>query len=311
MIYNIADLFEFVVDAVPDRPALVGGSARLTYGQLDRRANGFAHHLLTSGTAPGSFVGVLARNRVEWLEVMLGCFKARMVPVNLNFRYVAPELTYVIDNADLRALVFERDLAPLVAESLAGGGDRDLGLLVMGDGAGPAGQAGAVELGAQDYEAALSAASADRDFGPRSADDIYVLYTGGTTGMPKGVLWRQEDIFFAAMGGGGWGQDPITHPDQLAGRIDPDDASGVVMLVVAPLMHGNAQWVMWNAFMMGATAVLYTEHRYDPDRLWRIIGEEGVVSIGLVGAAMARPLAEALASAEPGTYDTSTLVVVG
>ena len=309
--FNLADLFEIVVDTVPDRLALVAGAARLTYRQLDRRANRFAHHLTASGVPLGAHVGILARNRVEWVEAMVGCYKARTVPVNLNFRYVAPELTYVIDNADLRALVFERDLAPLVAESLAGGGDRDLGLLVMGDGAGSAGQAGAVELGAQDYEAALSAASADRDFGPRSADDIYVLYTGGTTGMPKGVLWRQEVIFFDAMGGGGWGAEPIRTADELAGRINPDDAARVVMLVVGPLMHGNAQWVMWNAFMMGATTVLYTEHRYDPDRLWRIIGEEGVVSIGLVGDAMARPLAEALASAEPGTYDTSTLVVVG
>ena len=130
-------------------------------------------------------------------------------------------------------------------------------------------------------------------------------------GCPKGVIWRQEDIFFAAMGGGGWGADADRDADELAGRIDTDEASRVVMLVVAPLMHGNAQWVMWNAFMMGATAVLYTDHRYDPDSLWRLIGDEGVVSVGLVGDAMARPLAEALASAPPGTYDTSTLAVVG
>jgi fatty-acyl-CoA synthase len=129
--------------------------------------------------------------------------------------------------------------------------------------------------------------------------------------MPKGVLWRQEDIFFAAMGGGGWGAPPITHPDELAGRLNQDDAGRVVMLVVGPLMHGNAQWVMWNAFMMAGTAVLYTDHRYDPDRLWRLIGDERVVSVGLVGDAMARPLAEALAEAPPGTYDPSSLLIVG
>jgi fatty-acyl-CoA synthase len=129
--------------------------------------------------------------------------------------------------------------------------------------------------------------------------------------MPKGVLWRQEDIFFAAMGGGGWGAEPIARPDELSGRLNKDDAGRAVMLAVAPLMHGNAQWVMWNAFMMGGTAVLYTDRRFDPDRLWRLIGDERVVSVGLVGDAMARPLVDALAEAPAGTYDTSSLFSVG
>ena len=127
--------------------------------------------------------------------------------------------------------------------------------------------------------------------------------------MPKGVIWRQEDIFFAAMGGGGWGAAPIGDGRRAGRPARPGRRRRVVMLVMAPLMHGNAQWVMWNAFMMGGTAVLYTEHRYDPDRLWRLVGDEGVVSVGLVGDAMARPLAEALARRLPGTYDTSSLVV--
>jgi fatty-acyl-CoA synthase len=238
---------------------------------------------------------------------MIGCYKARTVPVNLNFRYVAPELRYVIDNADLELLVFERARSPLVAESLVGRAPEAALHLVMVDDESPG--PGLPE--AIGYETAMASSGSERDFGPRSPDDLYVLYTGGTTGMPKGVLWRQEDIFFAAMGGGGWGAAPITHADQLADRLVDDDTGRVVMLVVAPLMHGNAQWVMWSAFMMAGTAVLYIEQRYDPDRLWRLVGEEGVVSIGLVGDAMARPLADALASAEPGTYDTSTLAAIG
>ncbi len=306
--FNLADLFEVVVDTVPDRLALVAGSRRLTYRQLDERANRFAHYLEPAGVPAGAHVGILAYNRAEWAEAMIGCYKGRAVPVNINYRYVAPELRYVIDNADLQVLVFEQALAPLVAEALVGLESMGSLLLVMiEDGSG----IDAPRPDAVSYEAALAAGSPERHFGPRSPDDIYVLYTGGTTGMPKGVLWRQEDIFFAAMGGGGWGSEPIAKPGELAGRINPDDASRVVMLVVAPLMHGNAQWVMWNGFMMGATAVLYTEHRYDADSLLRIIGEEGVVSVGLVGDAMARPLADALSSAPPGTYDTSTLVVVG
>jgi 3-oxocholest-4-en-26-oate---CoA ligase len=306
--FNLADLFEVVVDTVPDRPALIAGESRLTYRQLDERANRFAHHLASLGVEPGGHVGILAHNRAEWAEAMIGCYKARTVPVNLNFRYVAPELRYLIENADLEVLVFERELFPLVAESLADELEVHAPhLLVFSDeGAGP-------DMGPSvvSYEQALASSGPERDFAPRSPDDIYVLYTGGTTGMPKGVLWRQEDIFFAAMGGGGWGATPIAQADELAGRINTDDTRRVTMLVMAPLMHGNAQWVMWNAFMMGATAVLYTEHRYDPDLVWRLVSEEKVVSIGLVGDAMARPLADALAAAEAGTYDTSTLAVVG
>jgi fatty-acyl-CoA synthase len=308
-----------VADTVPDRLALVAGPDRLTYRQVDERANRFGHHLRDQGVAPGAHVGILAHNRAEWAEAMIGCYKARAVPININYRYVAPELRYVIDNADLAALIYEEELTPLVDESLSDDRDRALHLVVIEDHSDTSGATDSPRTSetpdpsdaAMPYEAALAAGRSSREFGPRSPDDLYVLYTGGTTGMPKGVMWRQEDIFFAAMGGGGWGADPITRADELAGRLNTDEAGRVAMLVVAPLMHGNAQWVMWNAFMMGGTAVLYTKHRYDPDTVWQLVGDEGVISLGLVGDAMARPLAEALASAAPGTYDTSTLIVIG
>ena len=246
---------------------------------------------------------------------MIGCYKARCVPVNLNFRYVAPELRYVVDNADLEALVYERELSGLVAEALEARRRvvRCTSWCSRTDrpGTAPDPVAASPARRPTDYEAALAAGADGRDFPPRSPDDLYVLYTGGTTGMPKGVMWRQEDIFFAAMGGGGWGPQPITEADELAGRIDPDEAGRIPMLVVAPLMHGNAQWAMWNAFMMAGTAVLWTGPHFDPDRLLRMIGDERVVSPALVGDAMARPLSEALAAAPPGRYDTSTLAVVG
>jgi 3-oxocholest-4-en-26-oate---CoA ligase len=320
--FNLADLFEVVVDTVPERLALVAGPVRLTYRQLDQRANRFAHHLTQHGIPTGAHVGILARNRAEWVESMIGCFKARTVPINLNFRYVAAELRYVIDNADLRALVFERELSDLVAESIDAdqqehsgdpGTSGPLDLIVLerepdqrGDGRLTPGGPSLVG-----YEEALAAASSDRDFGERSPDDRYILYTGGTTGMPKGVIWRQEDIFFAAMGGGGWGAAPVAEPEELAGRLNIDEAGRVPMLVVGPLMHGNAQWAMWSAFLMAGTAVLYTDRGFDPDRLLRLIGDEGVLSTALVGDAMARPLAETLASAPEGTYDLSTLAVIG
>jgi 3-oxocholest-4-en-26-oate---CoA ligase len=312
---NLADLFEVVVDTVPDRDALVAGTVRRTYRQLDERANRFAHYLHTQGIVPGAHVGILAHNCAEWVEAMVGCYKARTVPVNLNFRYVAPELRYVVDNADLVALVYERALSPLVAESFppADGAARSDGLVpsvlvVVEDGTDPSVD---IDRPVVEYEAALAEMGSQRDFQERSPNDLYLLYTGGTTGMPKGVMWRQEDIFFAAMGGGRWGHEPITAADQLADRLPIDDAARAVLLIVGPMMHGNAQWALWNAFMMGGTAVVYTRHQFDADALLQIISDEGVVSIALVGDAMARPLAEALAVAEPGTYDTSTLCVVG
>ncbi len=313
--FNLADLFELVVDTVPDRLALVAGDVRRTYRQLDTRANRVAHHLEDTGLTPGAHVGILARNRAEWVETMIGCYKARTVPINLNFRYVAPELRYVVDNADLQLLVYDQELSQLVADSLDGDGrERPLDLLVIGDGTAPVGgDPVTASTGAAPtrYEEALAAADGGRGFGPRSPDDLYVLYTGGTTGMPKGVMWRQEDIFFAAMGGGGWGAEPIAAADELAGRLNADEDGRIPMLVVGPLMHGNAQWAMWNAFMMAGTTVLYTEHHFDPDRILRLIGDEDVVSSALVGDAMARPLAETLAAAPPGTYDVSKLLVIG
>jgi fatty-acyl-CoA synthase len=301
---NLADLFELVVDVVPDRDALVADPVRLTYRQLEERSNRFAHYLQSRGIEPGQYVGILARNRAEWVEAMIGCFKARAVPVNLNYRYVAPELRYVVDNADLVALVYEAALAPLVAESFADTPPPGV-LIVIGD----ADRGSDDGLDAADYEAALSSASPARDFDRRSPDDLYVLYTGGTTGMPKGVMWRQEDIFFAAMGGGGWGRTPVETADEMVDRVPTDDAARMSILALAPLMHGNAQWAMWNALVMGGTTTIYTEDSFNADKVLRLVDRERVVSVSLVGDAMGRPLAEALARA-PGVYDTSSLAAV-
>jgi fatty-acyl-CoA synthase len=159
------------------------------------------------------------------------------------------------------------------------------------------------------YEDALAAASPVRDFEPRSSDDPYFLYTGGTTGMPKGVMWRAEDIFFAALGGGGFGQPPIEKPEELAERLSPPETRSVQM-VNAPMMHGGGQWVTFITFYAGGTAVLNTQHHFDPDEVWRIVAREHCTGVMVVGDAMGRPLAEALAA--PGAdYDTSSVVVIG
>ncbi len=301
MEFNLADLYEIVADAVPDRPALVAGDRRLTYAELDERANRFAHHLLDHGVETGDKVAIYSWDRAEWAEAMLGAYKARAVPVNVNYRYVADEARYILDNSDAVAVVFERAFAPLLDTIRA-----DLPNLrhsvVLEDGT-------HAQTDAVPYEAALAGASPAREFGPRSPDDLYLLYTGGTTGVPKGVMWRAEDIFFAALGGGGFGKPPITTPEELAERIPGDDARAIPM-VNAPLMHGGGQWMLFINLYGGGTVVLNCDRHFDPDRIWRTVERERCNSVMVVGDAMGRPLAEAL-TAPGASYDTSSVVVVG
>ena len=213
MEFNLADLFESVVDVVPDQPAVVADDRRLTYAELDGRANRLAHHLEGAGVGPGDRVGLQLVNGSEYLEAMLACFKIRAVPVNINYRYVASELRYLYEDAGLVGLVFNSTFSPAVGDALVAMPERRALLEVPG-------AKNTVDLG-DDYERALEGAASSRGFAPRSADDVYCVYTGGTTGMPKGVLWRHEDIFFAGMGGG----DPmalgnvIGSPEELPTRV--------------------------------------------------------------------------------------------
>ncbi|MFL6243078.1 MAG: acyl-CoA synthetase [Acidimicrobiia bacterium] len=301
MEFNLADLYEIVADTVPNRLALVAGDRRLTYAQLDQRANRFAHHLLDHGVEPGDKVAIYSLDRAEWVEAMLGTYKARAVPINVNYRYVADEARYILDNSDAVVVVHECAFSPLLATIRA-----ELPKLrhavVLEDGTDAA-------TDATPYEEALAAASPARDFEPRSSDDLYLLYTGGTTGVPKGVMWRSEDIFFAALGGGGFGQPPITKPEELADRIPAEDARAIPM-VNAPMMHGGGQWMAFITFYGGGTVVLNCDRHFDPDRIWRTVERERCNSVMVVGDAMGRPLAEALAA--PGaTYDASSVIVVG
>jgi acyl-CoA synthetase (AMP-forming)/AMP-acid ligase II len=293
--FNMGDMFESVVDAVPDREAVVCGDTRLTYRQLDERANRLAHYLAAKGVGPGDHVGCYLYNGNEYLETMLACMKIRAVPININFRYVEEELRYLFSDADLVALVHHREFAPRVAAA------RDAmkagkAFLAVEDGSG-------AETDSEDYETALAASSPERGFPPRSADDLYIIYTGGTTGMPKGVMWRQEDLFFAGMGGGFPAGEPAKSPEEVGERAA---AGGVVaMMPAAPLMHGAAQLASFIAFWSGYKVVLVP--RYRGPEVWKLVEREKVVSLSLVGDAMARPLAEAL---EEGEYDTSSLMVM-
>lgn len=302
MHFNLADLFELVVDNVPDRPALVAGERRLSYAGLDERANRLAHVLSDAGVERGQHVGCYLYNGSEYIELMLACFKIGAVPVNINYRYVAAELVYLFNDADLVCVVHHQEFAPTIADVHDEVGGVHTFICVADESGAP--DSG---LGSIDYETALAGAGTSRITEGRSADDIYILYTGGTTGMPKGVMWRHEDIFFGALGGGSYGGEPIATPEELAGNIGENP---IGMLTIAPLMHGAAQWGTFIGFFMGNTIVLSPQRRFDGAEIWQLICDENVVSISIVGDAMGRPLIESLA-ADPSRFDTSGVMVVG
>ncbi|GAA2075024.1 acyl-CoA synthetase [Actinomadura alba] len=295
--YNLADLLEILTQAGPERPALVAGDRRLTFGELNARANRVGHHLEAQGVKPGEHVAILAYNRAEWLETMFGAFKIRAVPIPVNYRYVAAELHHVLSDSRSVAVVGERSLLARVEEVRA----RLLHLrhvMVIEDG-------GTDDIpDAVPYERALAAARADDDFPPRSNDDRYIVYTGGTTGYPKGVEWRCEDVFFGALGGGNALGDPITSPEAIA---DNAAKPPVPLLDCAPVMHGAGQWVACMGLFSGSKVVLYTDHAFDPAKALGLLAKEQANALMIVGDVMAWPIAEALGS---GSYDTSSLVAI-
>jgi 3-oxocholest-4-en-26-oate---CoA ligase len=280
MEFNLADLFEHVVDAVPHRKALYVEGQTLTYRELDRRANRLAHHFTAAGIGAGDHVGCHMMNGAEYLETMLALLKIRAVPINVNYRYVRDELRYLYDNADLVGLVFDTDFADRVAAVLPDV-PRLRHLLAVGpDHEQPA--------GALRYEDALAAQPDDRAGLPeRSADDKMIIYTGGTTGMPKGVVWRHEDLLFGGMSSG---VPPLPRPEDAGPRAAA--ATPLVMFAAPPLMHGTAVLATFITFLAGGEVCLI--RKYSGEGAVRVIAEQGCQTMMIVGDAMAMPLAEAL-----------------
>ncbi|MDN3054633.1 acyl-CoA synthetase [Streptomyces hygroscopicus] len=305
MEYNLADLFESIVDTVPGREALVyldhpgsGAERRLTYAQLDAAANRLAHHLRDSGVAPGEHVGLHLCNGVEYLQTALACLKIRAVPVNVNYRYVEEELVYLYRDADLAALVYDAEFGARVAAALPrAGGLRHLVRVGSGDDGPPT---------AVPFTEAEASGSPGRDFPARSADDRFIIYTGGTTGMPKGVMWRQEDLFFSGLGGGAPTGEPVRRPEELAERVAAG-GEGLVFFPTPPLMHGTSTLTAFIAFDFGQKVVLH--RKFVPEEVLRTIEKEKVTTASLVGDAMLRPLVDALAGPLRGT-DLSSLLSV-
>jgi 3-oxocholest-4-en-26-oate---CoA ligase len=294
MALNFADLFEHAADVFGDRTALVSADRQVTYSELDERSSRLAHYLAGIGVAPGEHVGLYAHNSIEAAETILASCKLRAVAVNINYRYTENELQYMFGDADLVALVCDRQYAPQAAAAAASApGLR--GTVVIEDGSG-------AETGdATEYDAALAAGSPARDFPPRSSDDVYIIYTGGTTGYPKGVMWRHEDIWRTLAGG----IDFVTGvplADEWEQSRKGLESAGLVRLTAAPLIHGAAQVAMLMALFAGDTAVL--PPHFDPHEVWRLVERYKANLLFIVGDAMGRPLIEAY---QDGDYDASSL----
>ncbi|MEM7141375.1 MAG: AMP-binding protein [Actinomycetota bacterium] len=294
--FNLADLFEGAVEALPDQEAVIAGGAdvatqRRTYAELDTRANQVAHVLADAGIGPDDHVAVHAMNCIEFMEITLGVFKLRAVPVNGNFRYTTDELRYVFDDAEVAAVFTQ---AGIRDEAVAAAGDRPL-----------------ITIGG-DYDAAIAAApTTPVDVGPRSSDDRYLLYTGGTTGMPKGVIWRHEDVFFGALGGTGaprQGLPKLESPDDIGAFVT--QGTGITRrLPLCPLIHGGAQWIALTSLLTGGTCLLTVDSSLDAGSALRLAADEGAEFLMIIGDAVARPLAREL-DRHPDLYDLSALRLV-
>jgi acyl-CoA synthetase (AMP-forming)/AMP-acid ligase II len=301
---NIADLAEHAIDAVPDRVALISGDEQLTYAELEEKSNRLAHYLIDQGVKKDDKVGLYCRNRIEIVIAMLGIVKAGAILVNVNFRYVEGELKYLFENSDMVALVHERRYADRVANVLPETPNAKT-ILVVEDGTDEDYQ----RYGGVEFYSALAQGSPERDFGPRSEDDIYLLYTGGTTGFPKGVMWRHEDIYRVLFGGTDFATgEPIADEYGLAKQAV--ESGPMVRYPIPPMIHGATQSATWMALFSGQTTVLTPE--FDAEAVWRTIHEHKVNLLFFTGDAMARPLLDALLAAQDAgdQYDLSSLFLL-
>ncbi len=304
-----------MADAIPDSELLVWRDLRFTYAQTAARVDGVANYLSSVGLgchterdslaghdSGQDHIGLYLRNGNEYLESMIAAYRARVAPFNVSYRYVEEELVYLLTDSKATALVYNAEFAPRV-EAIR---DRlpDLRVLIqVADGSG-----NTLLPGAVDYESIVATPAPAQGLPTPTGDDLYVLYTGGTTGMPKGVLWRQHDIFISAMGGRPFGSDTaLTSYDEIAERAKVA-AGAMSLLMLPPFMHGAAQWAAYNIITMGGRIVIPDDvEKLRAVDVLRLVERERVASIPVVGDAMARPLIDEI---ESGGYDLSCLISV-
>ncbi|MEA3018944.1 MAG: 3-oxocholest-4-en-26-oate---CoA ligase, partial [Actinomycetota bacterium] len=295
-----ADVWEAVADALPDATAQVNGDRRFSWAEMDRRADGVAQTLLDAGVVKQDKVAQYLYNCAEYIESLFGIVKIGCAPVNTNYRYADDELVYLWDNADAVAVVFHGAFTDTIERMRSRVPGVRLWLWVD-DGSGPCPD------WAMPYEVAAKSATA-RVVAPwgRSADDLYLLYTGGTTGMPKGVMWRQGDLNIMLNAGNAL---PVDADFDEIRRIIAAKGPGQVHLPGCPLMHGTGALSSFSAMNAGGCVVTLAGRHFDADELMSTIEREGVTSLAIVGDAFAKPMLRALDDA-PGKYDISSIKLV-
>lgn len=297
--WNFADIWETVADVLPDVRMLVHGGQHHTFRQVDRRANGIARTLIDHGLHHQDKVAHYLYNCSEFLESMFAMFKAGLVPVNTNYRYEDDELLYLWDNADVRAVVFHDSFTSRIERLRPRLPAIALWLWVDDSG-------GTCPPWAVPYEDAATGGGDDPVRAPwgRSGDDLYLLYTGGTTGMPKGVMWRQDDLFARVNG-----SNLVSVPENggLAGIRRTIVGAGPVHLPACPLMHGTGAFTSLGVLSIGGSVVTLVNHRFDPVELLDTIDAENVNTVAIVGDAFAKPILAEL-DAQPRRWRLSTLV---
>ncbi|MEG2048970.1 MAG: AMP-binding protein, partial [Comamonas sp.] len=305
--FNLADIFELVVQAVPDRIAFGCGAQQLTFRQLDERANQLGNALRARGIVRGDNVGIQLHNCAEYLETFFACTKIGAVPVNVNYRYVADELQGLFNSLDLRGLVYGADFDAAVLEVLPQVPTLRMVLRVCDNAAEPV-----LGLPAKmvDFEAVLAQGSSQLVDGERSDDDIFMLCTGGTTGLPKGVMWPHKALFMGALGGGGYyfRRPAIEQPEELLTLVP--NAPALAYLAAAPLMHGAAMWATLISLFSGHPVYVNDRKNFDAAHMLDLIERHQINVISVVGDAMALPIIQEL-EANPGRWQLKSLMIFG
>ena len=300
--WNFADVWETVAQQVPEAPAQVHGDRHVTWAQFDRRANGIAQALLDAGVAEQDKVAQYLYNGVEYLESVFGAFKAGLAPINTNYRYLDDELVYLWENGDVVAVVFHGSFTDRI-EGIRHRVPMVRLWLWVDDGSGPC------PSWATPYEAAAEAGTPAAVSGPwgRDGDHLLLLYTGGTTGMPKGVMWRQDDLFRTLVGS----FIPAVKEGEADLRLIRDQVQGpgLVGLPACPLMHGTGCFTQLIVLSGGGCTVTLQARHLDMEELFDTVEREGVNTIAIVGDAFAKPMVRAL-DASPDRWDISSLMIV-